>query len=175
MRTYFALAALTLAPATLFAQYPPGYPGRPAPPRIGGAQNGTVPVARMFNPVSGDHVWTTDGNEIDTLLFTRTWALEGPAFQLNPGPAEGLVPLYRVYWPLTGDHSLATAPPGVLPPEARPEGILGYASAEARPGLVPLFGFRNKYGREFFTIDPNGEAVTRRSQRFVIGYVQPPQ
>lgn len=213
MRTYTALAVLTLAPIALLfaargleAQYPPGYPsrgypqpsypqpdyppssfpspgygpsvlpGRPAygPPAIR-ARNGTVTILRMLNPATGDHVWTTDPNEVDTLLYTRTWILEGPAFQLNGGPAEGLVPLYRVYWPETGDHSLATVPPKALPPGAQPEGILGYAQSEALPGLVPLFGFRNKYGREFFTVDPNGENVSRRSQRFAIGFVQPPQ
>jgi hypothetical protein len=184
MKTYAALAAMTLAPAGMLAggeylsaQYPYSRPAYPSyaqqPPAYGQVSPaGTVSVLRMFNPATGDHLWTTDPNEVNTLLYQGSWHVEGEGFRLNAAPGEGLVPLYRVYWP-NGDHSVATVPPQNLPPGAQAEGVLGYASTEQLPGLVPLFGFRNRYGREFFTTDPNGETVTRRAQRFVVGFVQP--
>lgn len=55
----------------------------------------TVDVYRMYNTVSGDHFFTTDINEIDTISGTDSWICEGVFFEtFTVGD-----PVYRLYNP----------------------------------------------------------------------------
>jgi hypothetical protein len=49
---------------------------------------GTVPVWRLFNSVSGEHLWTTDSNEVKALNGHANWHIEignsGVAFYAYP-------------------------------------------------------------------------------------------
>lgn len=62
-------------------------------------------VYRVYNPNSGEHLYTTDANE-RTQLADLSWSDEGVAW-VSPTAAIGddaLVPVYRLYNPNAGDH-----------------------------------------------------------------------
>lgn len=55
---------------------------------------------RLHNKISGEHLYTSDANEV--LVLTRgNWAYEGVACV---APKNSTVPVYRLYSPLFGDH-----------------------------------------------------------------------
>lgn len=59
-----------------------------------------VSVFRAFNPTSGEHLYSKDQAEIDSLVLSASWNYEGVAWS---GSAEG-VNVYRVFNPITGEH-----------------------------------------------------------------------
>ncbi len=61
-----------------------------------------TPVAmyRMYNPRTGEHLYTADLNERNT-LFSLLWNYEGIGWY---APKKSDVPVYRLFNPLTGEH-----------------------------------------------------------------------
>lgn len=60
----------------------------------------TAQVYRLYNPYNGDHHYTMDTNEYDT-LGTVGWRKEGVAWV---SPTSSATPVYRLYNPYSGDH-----------------------------------------------------------------------
>jgi hypothetical protein len=59
---------------------------------------------RMFNPYTGEHLYTNGRNERNTLV-TRGWVYEGIGWI---APTHSSTPVYRLYHPLTHDHHYTT-------------------------------------------------------------------
>ena len=57
-------------------------------------------VYRLYNPYSGEHLYTTSGLERDSLTAAG-WSDEGTGWL---APSESASPVYRLYNPYTGDH-----------------------------------------------------------------------
>lgn len=60
----------------------------------------TISVYRMYNKVSGEHLYTTDSNEVNVLSRTADWNSEGIAWKA----ATSGTGVYRLYSPITGNH-----------------------------------------------------------------------
>ena len=57
---------------------------------------------RLYNPFSGEHFYTANGNERNSLVSVG-WSYEGAGFI-----ASGSTPVYRLYNPNVGDHHYTT-------------------------------------------------------------------
>lgn len=65
---------------------------------VGGETTTTDPVVRLYNPVLGDHHYTSDQNEINVLTSRYDWINEGTVF-FEAALTEGTVSVYRQYNP----------------------------------------------------------------------------
>jgi hypothetical protein len=54
------------------------------------------PNYRLYNPVTYQHLWTTDRNEYFTLRASGAWDAEGVADYVFGGPVAGSTPMYRL-------------------------------------------------------------------------------
>ena len=61
----------------------------------------TIPVYRMYNPVNGEHLYTTDAHEVNVIYKTQGWGFEGIGWYT---PSSGGDPIYRLYNPKLGNH-----------------------------------------------------------------------
>src|SRR5262245_19215971 len=124
-----------------------------------------IPVFRLVDQVSNDHVYTIDPNEANVLAQQGTHSFEGPVFQLIANPLPGAVPLYRFVC-ADGRHFLDVQNPSPVDPSARCEATLGFVLGQAAAGLVPLFLWVHpQAGLFFYTTHPQGEAAAQ------LGYV----
>jgi ELWxxDGT repeat protein len=57
-----------------------------------------IPLHRLYNGATRQHLWTTDSNEA-AVLPSFGWTYEGIIGRLLPSPAKGAVPLYRMNLP----------------------------------------------------------------------------
>ena len=59
-----------------------------------------IPVYRLYNPKNGEHLYTTDTNEVEVIYRTRGWGKEGIGwYTTNTG-----TPVYRLYSPKFNNH-----------------------------------------------------------------------
>lgn len=65
-----------------------------------------LPLIRMYNPASGEHILTTDGNEAATLETQHGWKREAMS---GTSSAANNSPVYRLIHPATGKHILSTS------------------------------------------------------------------
>jgi hypothetical protein len=75
----------------------------------GSCDAGQIPVYRLYNDVSGQHLLTADSNEETTLVQnsgTDHWFSEGVGFCDYSNQFEGSVPVYRLYNSVSGEHLL---------------------------------------------------------------------
>lgn len=72
-------------------------------PGTGGDED-TVPIYRVYNEWSGEHIFTTEKGEYDA-LGRAGWTQEDIAWR---APAFSDTPVYRLYNPYTGDHHYTT-------------------------------------------------------------------
>ena len=61
---------------------------------------GAIPVYRMFNPINGEHLYTTDAYEVEVIYKTQGWGKEGIGWYSSPKGT----PVYRLYNPVLGNH-----------------------------------------------------------------------
>lgn len=112
---------------------------------------GTEAMYRVYNPNSGEHFYTRDSNEKNTLLQAG-WRYEGVAWN---APQSG-APVYRMYNPNAGDHhyTLDAAERDNLKRAGwRYEGISWYSG-----GTQPLYRLYNpnaKTGTHHYTLNTN--------------------
>ncbi|MGM0300740.1 hypothetical protein IGI66_000323 [Enterococcus sp. AZ048] len=112
---------------------------------------GTEAMYRVYNPNSGEHFYTRDSNEKNTLLQAG-WRYEGVAWD---APQSG-APVYRMYNPNAGDHhyTLDAAERDNLKRAGwRYEGISWYSG-----GTQPLYRLYNpnaKTGTHHYTLNTN--------------------
>jgi hypothetical protein len=127
-----------------------------------------LPVYQLYNPDTGDHLYTVDGHEAD-VVQEMGYEDEGVPFYTGAERGPGLVPLYRF---IQGDdnHIYSTSRRAGYQPDTHLEKIIGYISARPREGLRPLYDYYNRRaGRHFYT-------TSRRNPRGyerlgVLGYV----
>ena len=65
-----------------------------------GFADSSVPMYRMYDPSSGEHLYTSDTNEKNELISKHNWRYEGIGWY---APTSGK-PVYRLYNPKTGEH-----------------------------------------------------------------------
>lgn len=114
----------------------------------------TVPMYRLYNRWSGEHLFTTDASEY-AYLATLGWTQEGVAWY---APASGGTPVWRLYNPYSGDHLYT----GSVSEYAylgsigwRQEGE-SFRSADASSGGAPIYRLYNRWltaGTHLFTTD----------------------
>ena len=69
------------------------------------AETDTVDMYRLYNPFTGEHLYTSDAEEIGTCV-TNGWRYEGDAWT---APAKSNTPVYRLYNKYAGDHHYTTS------------------------------------------------------------------
>ena len=140
------LLALALALAAAFALT------LAAPPRVARAEGAGVPVYRLYNRWSGEHLFTTDKSEYESLQGLG-WSGEGEAWT---SPSEGDT-VFRLYNPYSGDHHYTMDQgeyDGLGRIGWRQEGRV-FFSADASRG-VPVYRLFNRWltqGTHLFTGD----------------------
>jgi hypothetical protein len=118
-----------------------------------------IPVHRLVDRVSNDHVSSIDPNEVNVLSQQGTHNYDGPVFQLLGNPLPGALPLHR-FVSADGRHFLDAQNPSTVDPSARFEGTLGFVMSQAAAGLVPLYLWVHpQNGLFFYTTHPQGEAA----------------
>jgi hypothetical protein len=111
----------------------------------------SVPIVRAYHPSTGEHFYTVDADEATRAGFTIEY---NPYFYLatDVGPAGTLVALNRCYLNY-GKHFYTTSS-NCEGAAATPEGHLGYLSASATCGAVPLHRLNApRRGDHLYTVD----------------------
>jgi hypothetical protein len=120
-----------------------------------------IPVYRLVDRVSNDHVYTNDPNEANVLSQQGTHTYDGSVFQLIGDPVPGALPLNR-FALADGRHFLDVQNPSSVDPAARFEGTLGFVLGQAAAGMVPLYLWIHPInGLFFYTTHPQGEAASQ--------------
>ncbi len=122
---------------------------------------------RLYNPWSGEHLYTQDSAERDTMV-SNGWNYEGVAWY---APLTSDYPVYRFYNPNNGDHMYASSQDECESLEAsgwqREEGVAFYSNDDpesiVRGGGVTIGRFFNPYNEgpgthHFVRIDAEGKA-----------------
>lgn len=65
---------------------------------------GEMDIYRLYNPVNGEHLYTTDANEKNVLSSKHGWKYEGIGWH---APTSG-TPVYRLYNPVLANHLYTT-------------------------------------------------------------------
>lgn len=122
------------------------------------------PVFRVYNPNSGEHVYTRNYSEV-TNLVRAGWKDEGVAWRNSEG--QNRVPVYRVYNPNAGDHHYTSSVSEYNHLRSvgwRGEGVLWYAPAKsaAYSQVYRLYNPNAKTGAHHFTTDKSEYDHLRR-------------
>lgn len=97
-----AVAADTEDPAKPEEPAQPGDPAEPEEP--GTTETAMVPIYRLYLPSTGEHLYTSDKNEYNTLYKKYHWGQEGIAWY---APEDG-TEVYRLYQPDLKNHLYTT-------------------------------------------------------------------
>jgi hypothetical protein len=118
----------------------------------------TIPLFRLLNSKTGDHLYTTSVSERDSAIASFGYQSEGIAGYVFDSQAPGTTPLFRLLNPKTGDHfyttSVSERDSAIASFGYQSEGITCYVfvfGAQA-PGTIPLFRLLNpQTGHHFYT------------------------
>lgn len=113
---------------------------------------------RVYNPYSGEHLFTTDLNEA-YVLSAKGWRWEGVGWVV---PTVSKNPVYRLYNPYSGDHhyTLDLNEYKTLPRHGwRQEGIGWYSDAADQVTVYRLFNPYASVGTHHYTKDTNEYAT----------------
>jgi hypothetical protein len=131
------------------------------------------PLFRLYNPLTGGHLYTMSTTERDAAVATLGYHLERTACLMFEAQAPGTVPLYRAYNPGMDDHFYSTSRVDVDGAIARlgyvDQGIAGYVFTSGdSPGTVALFRtFHPVVTDHFYTVD----AAERDRAIAILGYI----
>ena len=103
------------------------------------ADDTPIPMYRMYNPNSGEHFYTADTDERDTLIKAG-WKYEGVGFYV---PALSGAPVYRLYNATLGDHMYTTSAQEKQELEAKGWTYESIAFYSANNNQVPLYRLHN--------------------------------
>lgn len=126
---------------------------------IASDSGGQIEMYRLYNPNSGEHFYTGDGNERESLRRTG-WRYEGVGWV---APAYSSTPVYRLYNPNAGDHHYttnATERDNLVAHGWRNENIGWYSSDDNRS--YPVYRQYNPNavaGAHNFTLNGNEESM----------------
>ncbi len=109
-------------------------------PGAGGAAAGDkVPLYRLANPATGDHMFTTQFSAV-TSAEGQGWKDEGVAAYLMKTQVPGTEPFYQL---VKGNDHFYTANPSerdqLLSQGFQDGGVAGYIASTQQPGTVPLY------------------------------------
>jgi hypothetical protein len=118
-----------------------------------------VPVYRLFNPNSGEHLYTKEMNEKNTLIG-RSWGKdEGVKWYSPEKKINGADPVYRVFNPRSGEHVFTKdkneATTLINREKWKDEGICWYSEGNTKVYRV----FNPKSGEHIYTADENERNV----------------
>lgn len=111
-----------------------------------------VRTLRLYNPYSGEHLYTTSAHEYDQ-LGKIGWRQEGEAW-LTPGTSE--TPVYRLYNPYSGDHHYtkdAREYADLASIGWRQEGVAWYSDDGQGTAVWRLFNPHETVGTHHYTTD----------------------
>ncbi len=125
---------------------------------------GTVPVYRLYNPQTKDHLYTISTGERDFITSTYGYTNEGVAFSTCPANRE---PVYRMYNPSIGNHFFTTSPAErdtVGGKGYKHEGVAYYVNPSA--ATLPLYRLYNPArATHFYTV-----SVSEKDSAAAAGY-----
>lgn len=123
-----------------------------APGAAGAAAGDKVPLYRLGNASTGDHMFTTQFSEV-TSAQGQGWKDEGVAAYLMKTQVPGTEPLYQLV--KGNDHfytANATERNQVLSRGFQDGGVAGYIASSQMPGTVPLYRMvSTRNGLHFYT------------------------
>jgi len=93
---------------SISAQAPPGYGFELVAFNVFQATPFGTPLYRLRSNINGDHVYTTDTNELDE-IYELGYTFESIACQVLSQPQPNTTPLFRLRNPASGDHLLTTS------------------------------------------------------------------
>jgi hypothetical protein len=130
-------------------------------------------VQRLYNPSTGEHMYTAYQCEADTLVLNGSgFQAEGAVFNDTPSGASGAVPVYRLYNPRINLHfwttsqtevNFATQNAGYVS-----EGIAFYSVNPSAPNIHPVYRLYNPRSLQHFYTTSQSEANTATASA---GYV----
>jgi hypothetical protein len=145
----------------------------------------TIDQFRLYSPVTGEHLYTTDTNEY-AVLGTMGWAKEGKAYRMfkdagSFDESNFIVPVYRLYHAgILQHHWTASANEAstLASLDWDYEGIAGYMLSTQKSGTVPLYRLMlAQPPLHLWTTDENEKTVlsTQRGWAYegILGYVIP--
>ena len=115
----------------------------PVTPALAADSGGTQPMYRLYNPNSGEHFYTGNSHERDSLVRVG-WRSEGTGWT---APTKSDTPVYRLYNPNAGDHHYTMSAyerDSLVKVGWNYEGIGWYSSDEEK---VPLYRQYNPNAR----------------------------
>lgn len=118
-----------------------------------------VAMLRLFNPKTGEHLYTADENEKNVLTANHGWNYEGIGWM---APEESATPVYRVYNPNSGDHHYTTDKNEYDTLQAKGwkgEGIGWYSDDDKTVEVHRLYNSNLKIGTHHYT-----QSVDERDQ-----------
>ena len=119
------------------------------------APEDSVPIYRRYNPGNGEHFYTTNKAEADSLVTVHGWSDEGIGWYAPKLRADRGDPVYRFYNPVLGVHRYTadkTEREALLYYGWNAEGILCYSK---KSGGSPVFRLKNPNNeQENFTLSP---------------------
>jgi GH25 family lysozyme M1 (1,4-beta-N-acetylmuramidase) len=116
-----------------------------------------LPVYRLYNPYSKEHLYTSDENEARTLLNQGWGRFEGEKWTgVTESSSRKDFPVYRLYNPYSGEHLFTQDPneANTLPSVGwRYEGICWYSSTDQGTPVYRVYNAGT--GEHLFTSDAN--------------------
>lgn len=117
-------------------------------------QNATT-IYRLYNPASGEHLYTRDTNEFSVLTH-RGWYDEGTAWV---SPSWSQTPVYRLYNRISGEHHYTTDGHEVQVLTSRhhwtKEGIAWYSSPNKEVSVYRQYNPGIRIGQHHYTTNTN--------------------
>lgn len=127
------------------------------------ADSGRRDMYRLYNPNSGEHFYTADGNERNSLVRVG-WKYEGVGWV---APVRSNTPVYRLYNPNAGDHHYTTSGgerDSLVRVGWKYEGIGWYSSDSVRAyPLLRQYNPNARAGAHNFTLNGNEQNMLVRA------------
>lgn len=133
------------------------------------SDQGTVPIYRLYNKKSKEHLYTADSYEYKHLPeLSKDWIREGVNFKEYKKPVSKSQAVYRVYNPKSGEHLLTkdSYEVKVLKSKGwRSEGISFYAPQTGGKAVYRLFNPKAGLGAHHMTADAYEKSVLTKAPK----------
>jgi lipoprotein-anchoring transpeptidase ErfK/SrfK len=123
----------------------------------------TVPMYRMYNQTSGEHFYTGNTNEVNSLIKSGWGIYEGIGWY---APRTSSSPVYRMYNPNSGDHHytrVSAEKDGLVKAGWKYEGIGWYSSDSRQVPLLRAYNPNALTGNHNYTRSNNEQASLLRA------------
>lgn len=140
------------------------------------SNSASSPVWRVYNTQNGDHLFTINIDEVNSLVASGTWTLEGIPFSVFSTNGSNLVPMVRCYLSSEGDHFIS-GQTSCENSSATQEGIMGYMPlVPTGDAIAPLYRCVNTSSplRHLAVLDTGECSSSGYRVEGILGYVVPP-